>query len=160
MSDMLPKAGNVNTTDAAMLKKPGNVNTSAECVKLSTRIAALTGPCREIDKEMMVRFDGWKKSPSGTYVKGMTHMVFGATRPFTSSLDAIRQLIDKEFAGTIRGCDQCFRHDDPEQGVQGFEAYCNFYPGKNSGTAFHGNEAIAYCIAYVKAMEANNETDS
>ena len=117
--------------------------------KLSTRIAALEGPCREIDAAIL-----------RVHCIAQWEMQDECPR-YTSSLDAITQLIEKDFPEGLRGCEQYYLHDDPEQGIGGYEAHCNLRFGEvDRGLGTHSHEAIAYCIAYVKAMEANNETDS
>ncbi|MBL4753579.1 MAG: hypothetical protein JKY52_08325 [Flavobacteriales bacterium] len=105
--------------------------------KLSERIAALTGPCREIDAE----------------IERVTTTGYGAipTPSFTSSLDAITQLIEKGGHMWVL-----------EQGGKNLYSCQVCTNGEYIGwISFHDapTPAIALCVAFMKVKEANNETD-
>lgn len=108
-------------------------------IKLSERIASLTGPCRVIDAE----------------IERVTTTGYGAipTPSFTSSLDAITQLIEKDLEGGVwsASTDNLWK-----------SAYVSWTREgtRNSISTTHANHGfvvIALCVCYVKAMEMSND---
>ena len=132
--------------------------------KLSERIAALTGPCREIDAEMYIlAYESprvkLKLTTGYMGVRHISQIETGASwdfddiaLKFTVSPEAIADLTAEvlpslviKMLQTKNGwCVQLMKEDE-DLAVSNVR---------------HNTEALARCLAFVKAMEANNETDS
>ena len=100
---------------------------------LLTRLEGLEGPCREVDA-MLHKLAGY--SPVGGGLQ------------YTSSLDAIVGLIERDFPGWCRSLDH-----EPNRGYR-THMFNPDDPTSHGFASQHKLEAVAYCLTYVKAKEA------
>lgn len=138
--------------------------------KLSTRLEALDRPCRELDEAIdrlayptkwdvdltAQGFGSWKRTAPGTIRRATGE--FGLVQvwradKYTASLDAIKSLMDRDFpdyapmicrnvcGGAPYYCVEFYDHDG------GDDDYAE---------ADHPLLEIAYCICYVKLVEARD----
>lgn len=127
--------------------------------KLSTRIAALTGPCRTIDAEILVQCCGYTKAENTSIIikDGKLYHPNGRRKglpvypALTSSLDAITELIEKDLPEL---------NTTSQQNKNGWGVRLINSDDRAVANVIHDTEVLARCLAFSKAMEANNETDS
>jgi len=121
-----------------MLKKADNVNTK-EYVKLSERLAALEGPCRELDVEIYrIANPNHKESCRGVFI--------AISPKYTGSLDAIKRRIESDFPNLVTAHTQ--------SKINGKDWYMFELIGRGESEEYigeHESEVIARCIAYVEA---------
>ena len=69
---------------------------------------------------------------------------------YSTSLDAALALVREVLPGWVRSIEEYWVHNDPAQGIGGWEAAI-IKPGKTNGLATHKSPAIALCIALLRA---------
>ena len=118
---------------------------------LLTRLNSLEGPCRECDAEIMLLSGEYKRDkmrPGQFFHKDTPNISSAGRSKYTSSLDAIVGLIERDFPGMLW---------DRDARIQLVTLYTPEYDADLGGGIFvsrHKIPAIALCIAYVKAKEA------
>ena len=118
---------------------------------LLTRLEGLEKPCRECDAEIMLLSGEYKrdKMRPGQFFHKNTPNISGAGRSkYTSSLDAIVGLIERDLPGWCRSLDH-----SPNRGYR-THMFNPDDPTSHGFASQHKLEAVAYCLTYVKAKEA------